>query len=51
MQIGPGIGIEIVLTDSIEPTASGKHRYVVSEAPLPVPGRSPTPGKAASGRA
>jgi len=50
-QIGPGIGIEIVLTDSIEPTASGKHRYVVSEAPLPVPGRSPTPGKAASGRA
>ncbi len=34
-QMGPGVGIEIVLTDRIEPAASGKYRYVISQASLP----------------
>ena len=33
-RLGPEVGVEVRLLDSIPPEASGKHRYVVSHVPL-----------------
>lgn len=40
--IGPDLPLTVELVDSIDPAASGKHRYVVSEAALPQGLQMPT---------